>query len=103
MWDKLKVLINFYIFKRRSYVFCQELPYVLDKFTIYLVEDWMISFRCPCGCNKDIHLNTLDGCHPCWNFVINNGNVSIYPSIKRRTPCKSHFWIKNGKVVWCYY
>ncbi|MEG0619333.1 MAG: DUF6527 family protein [Bacilli bacterium] len=27
--------------------------------------------------------------------------MNLYPSVFLKKGCKSHFWIKNGKIIWC--
>ncbi|WP_407119579.1 DUF6527 family protein [Bradyrhizobium sp. LMG 9283] len=44
----------------------------------------------------------LDEVKPRWDVVVDaEGRVSLHPSVWRRTGCRSHFWIRKGKVVWC--
>ena len=73
--------------------------------TLYIVIDGddpdTIIFKCPCGCNADIYLNLLKDARPNWSFCVNQkGKITISPSIWRKAGCKSHFFIRNGKVSW---
>lgn len=82
-----------------------DLPIRWNFDTIYIIGDkgyeWMIGFKCPCGCKDVIHLNLLQDCHPCWNYTFSEfGEVSVYPSIKRKRKCYSHFTIRNNHVNW---
>jgi Family of unknown function (DUF6527) len=45
-------------------------------------EDWSVGLRCPCGCGQRL-------------------DVSLHPSVWLREGCKSHFWLRSGKIVWC--
>ena len=90
------------IFKTQNVI---ELPNTLDIESIYLVGEngnvWSIAFICPCGCDELIQLNTLRNIRPCWR--INKMNpISIFPSINRTVGCKSHFFIRKGKIIWIH-
>lgn len=54
-----------------------------------------ITMKCPCGCNKLIELNNVEGAKPYWNVI--NGNT-LTPSVDRLVGCRSHFSITNGKL-----
>ena len=45
-------------------------------------EIWCVGLKCPCGCGYTIE-------------------ISLFPSVFLKKGCKSHFWIKNGKILWC--
>ena len=58
--------------------------------------------RCPCGCNRIIMLCLSKNIKPSWSVKIDFlGRVSIFPSIRQLSGCKSHFWINKGNVFWC--
>jgi hypothetical protein len=65
-----------------------------------LTKSWVVLLKCPCGCNSLIYLNTLKEEHPSWEVVMNLSGISIYPSVWRTKGCKSHFWVKAGKIIW---
>ncbi|WP_124979092.1 DUF6527 family protein [Nonlabens xiamenensis] len=86
-----------------------EIPLDIDPKIIYvegnskiLGNNWYAHFICPCGCEERIMLNLLEDVSPSWSLTINKDKTSfsIYPSIWRTNNCKSHFWIKDGKVLW---
>ena len=89
-----------------SYRIVSELPKNPQNDIVYiegnaLVEDyWYALFKCPCGCGGTIMLNLIEDCKPSWKIYFNKKRFSIYPSIWRTKKCSSHFWLKNGKVVW---
>ncbi|MGO9475777.1 MAG: DUF6527 family protein [Rhodomicrobium sp.] len=65
-------------------------------------EDWCVGFRCPCGCGQRLEMMLLKGVTPRWDLTADNrGRVSLYPSVWLRTGCRSHFWVRAGKIVWC--
>ncbi len=81
-----------------------DIPEVCKKKVIDIIgkeKSWLLTFLCPCGCSKIIMLNLLQEEKPNWSYSINKKRISIYPSVNRVTGCKSHFWIKNGQVLWC--
>src|SRR5688572_28890569 len=59
--------------------------------------------KCPCGCGDVIMLSLTGYQFPSWrlknDFI---GRPSISPSINRLEGCRSHLWIKKGKVQWSY-
>ncbi|MCP3404053.1 DUF6527 family protein [Bradyrhizobium sp. CCGB01] len=65
-------------------------------------EDWSVGLRCPCGCGERLEMMLLQGVKPRWDVMLDDkGRVSLYPSVWLRTGCRSHFWIRRGKIVWC--
>jgi hypothetical protein len=57
--------------------------------------------KCPCGCKEPIMLSLNKNEFPSWRIKQDCiGRASISPSIHRTEGCKSHFWIKRGKVRW---
>lgn len=65
-------------------------------------EDWCIGMRCPCGCGESLELLLIPEAAPHWNLRINTrGGPSLQPSIWRQTGCRSHFWLRDGRVEWC--
>lgn len=57
--------------------------------------------QCPCGCGDCLRLNMLPSSRPCWSADVHGDTVSLSPSILRKSGCKSHFWIRLGRVGWC--
>ena len=54
---------------------------------------------CPCGCG---HLSELTLDQDRWMLSYNGVSLSLTPSIgNSRLPCRSHYWIKDNKVIWC--
>lgn len=57
--------------------------------------------NCPCGCNRPILLSLHQNINQNWNINFDFlGRPSIFPSINLTNGCKSHFWLKKGKVFW---
>lgn len=101
----LRKRYRFYAAAKYKYVFVKESPEVIAENTVIIVaEDGMpdsLVFKCPCGCNTDIYLNLLKDAKPRWNFRISKKNkITITPSIWRKVGCKSHFFIRVGRIIW---
>lgn len=63
---------------------------------------WTI-FRCPCGCEEVISLAMQPPHQPRWSLNVNKENrPTLLPSIWRNTGCMSHFWVRNGAIIWCH-
>lgn len=53
---------------------------------------------CPCGCGSRI-INPVGPVN--WSLKIKKGKPSLYPSLGNwELPCSSHYWIRNGKIIW---
>ncbi|EPS9578546.1 MAG: DUF6527 family protein [Enterobacter hormaechei] len=64
-------------------------------------DDWSIGLRCPCGCGRTIELLIIDEARPRWDYYLNSNRLlSLHPSVWLKDGCQSHFWVKNGRIVW---
>ncbi len=82
------------------------LPKQLQRRTLYIVEDdgyqEQAAMICPCGCGEILHMNLLPDERPVWRTLIHeNGTTTLHPSVWRQKGCRSHFWFRGGRVVWC--
>lgn len=82
------------------------LPDVLPGRDLVLVrddgDDWSVGMRCPCGCGERIELMILEGARPRWDVRSNRaGQPSLHPSVWRNSGCRSHFWVREGRILWC--
>ncbi|MBU1358731.1 MAG: hypothetical protein KKC85_17480 [Gammaproteobacteria bacterium] len=65
-------------------------------------EDWSVGMRCPCGCGDTIELMLVAEAKPRWSLTFDRrGRPSLSPSVWRRAGCRSHFWVRGGRVDWC--
>lgn len=83
-----------------------QLPVLLDKRVLYIVEDDGIeeqaAMLCPCRCGAVLHLNLLTDDRPCWHVTRHDdGTASLRPSVWRQKGCRAHFWFRSGRVQWC--
>lgn len=81
-------------------------PAVLLPGRLYLVGErpvpWCAMLRCPCGCRETLHLDLLPDARPRWNVRVRpDGRASLTPSVHRTRGCRSHFFLKDGRVDWC--
>ena len=102
IWSKLR--------RRRPSVYraeiVEEFPDRLQPFVIYLAGEpaclWGAAMSCPCGCGDPIELNLLKQVRPRWSATVHADKVaSLHPSVWRSKGCKSHFFVRNGKIDWC--
>ena len=82
------------------------LPKQLKRRTLYIVEEdgfqEQAAMICPCGCRAILHMNLLADERPCWRVTHHDdGTATLHPSVWRKKECGSHFWFRNGRVVWC--
>lgn len=89
---------------------------LLNRVDISMIKDGIIYIfnkdqkkwawlKCPCGCGLIITLCVHGNYSPKWDIEIENEMISITPSIffhSHKCPNGgSHFFIKQGKVLWC--
>lgn len=65
-------------------------------------EDWCVGMRCPCGCERVIELLVFPEAKPSWRVSVDSkGHPTLHPSVWLKDGCKSHFWLRDGIVIWC--
>ena len=65
-------------------------------------DDWSVGMRCPCGCGATIELMVLPEAMPRWDIRTDEaGRPTLHPSVWKQSGCRSHFWIRNGRIHWC--
>ena len=83
----------------------KEFPDTPEPKRVYLVGDksvpWFAALLCPCGCGAFIRLSLLHNDKPRWrarrHFM---GTVTLEPSIWRKEGCRSHFFVRRGRIIW---
>lgn len=83
-----------------------SLPPQLPKRDLVLArddgEDWCVGMRCPCGCGHVIELLIVAEAKPRWDVSVDaKGRPTLTPSVWLKKGCRSHFWIRGGRVHWC--
>jgi hypothetical protein len=58
---------------------------------------------CPCGCKEVINLNLLKTVRPRWSVKEHpDRTVTLTPSVWRQKGCRSHFFLRRGRIEWCH-
>lgn len=83
----------------------ESLPERMPRRDIVLVregsEDWCVGMRCPCGCGQLVELPLLPEVQPRWTIQVDTrGRPSLHPSVWLRNGCRSHFFVRKGKIEW---
>ena len=83
-----------------------NLPERLKSRYLYIVQEdgfeEQAAMLCPCGCGRVLHMNLLPDDRPCWKLTRHeDGTPSLHPSVWRKKDCGSHFWLREGRVIWC--
>jgi hypothetical protein len=84
----------------------EEMPDNVRPLTLYLCGEgehlWAAAMVCPCGCKEVIQLNLLKQVRPRWSVQEHkDGSVSLMPSVWRQKGCRSHFFVRHGRIDWC--
>jgi len=87
-------------------IICDELPDTCRENKLYLVGEnntyWMAAMVCPCGCGDLIQLALDPTGRPRWEYSLDGkSRVTLTPSVHRKVRCRSHFILRNGRIVWC--
>ena len=97
-------MIGFFQFKVKV-VYDNPNPERLKQNIIYVVGNEKFAkwayLKCPSRCGEVIMLSLIQSAKPFWNIKRDKlGRPTIYPSIHKLDGCKSHFWLRRGKLRW---
>jgi hypothetical protein len=87
--------------KRKSiqHQFVEAIPNRIERDTLYVsLEFATAAHLCQCGCGLEVvtPLSPTD-----WKMTFDGVSVSLHPSVGNWSfPCRSHYWIKGGRVQW---
>jgi uncharacterized protein DUF6527 len=86
--------------------FDEDLPNVYLQDTLHVAGEegsyWCAAMRCPCGCGANIHMSLLAEDEPSWRLRVDAvGRPTVSPSIWRKSGCRSHFFLRSGRIEWC--
>lgn len=86
--------------------FVEELSDELDGDILYVIGEnghwWFAAVRCPCGCDAILHMNLLPDARPRWKLTLHyDKTATLHPSVWRTKDCRSHFFIRKGRIEWC--
>jgi hypothetical protein len=81
-------------------------PRRLNARVLYIVEDagiaWSAIMACPCRCGAVLHMNLIPDAKPVWRLDQRpDGVPSLTPSVWRMEGCRSHFFLRDGRIEWC--
>ena len=87
-------------------VWGHEVPDDVRRGTLYIAGEhghlWCAVMQCPCECGALIWLSLTPDGRPRWKIIRHSSRtVSVMPSIRRTLGCRSHFFVRRGRVVWC--
>lgn len=77
----------------------QYVPKELESGVLYVAEKFRAAVHlCACGCGRKVSTPL----HPTeWSLEDGPDGPSLTPSIGNwQFPCKSHYWIQRGRIVW---
>lgn len=82
-----------------------SMPERLRPHTLYILTEesqaWIASMLCPCGCRETLEMNMLTDERPCWRYSVDSdGYPSLLPSVWRKIGCRSHFFLRRGRIEW---
>lgn len=88
-----------------KHVWCEDPPEMPEPGLVYLIGDrphpWSAAFICPCGCNELISLSLIPKDSPRWTYHVSSSDpITLSPSVWRTRGCRSHFFIRKGRVLW---
>lgn len=84
---------------RFSHQIVEFIPERLEEGILYVSHRYKTAIhKCACGCGEEVvtPLNSAD-----WSIQIKGGTATLDPSIGNWSfACQSHYFIRNGRVVW---
>jgi Family of unknown function (DUF6527) len=82
-----------------AHEFVEFMPDQLKDGILYVSMPFAtVAHKCCCGCGHEVvtPLSPTD-----WKLIFDGQSVSLDPSIGNWSfPCKSHYWVRNGKIRW---
>ena len=91
-----------YIIRRKEYEtrFVDTIPEEMEDGVLYVAPHFECAMHlCMCGCGEKVCTPITTGQ---WSWTYDGKHVSLNPSIGNfQYSCKSHYFLKNGKVIWC--
>lgn len=79
--------------------FVEYIPTVLQPGVLYISKKYRTaSHMCCCGCGSKVVTPLKPGG---WRLTVKRGAATLYPSIGSwNLACQSHYWIREGKIIW---
>lgn len=83
-------------------IFIEFIPDEINEGELYISTEYnTCTHLCPCGCKERIPIPINNPNIESWDLSIGDGLVTISPSLQNRFKCKSHYFIRENKIVWC--
>lgn len=77
----------------------EYMPKVLEAGVLYYAEEFgAATHLCPCGCGHKVQtpVGPSD-----YSLRAENKGPTLVPSVGNwQRPCRSHYWVRNGEIVW---
>lgn len=73
-------------------------PKPLVAGVLYVSDKYRVAIHlCCCGCGEKVvtPLSPVE-----WQLQLHGSIATLHPSIGNATPCRSHYWIRQNRVVW---
>jgi len=85
--------------QRFDHEFVDQIPDYLSEGILYVSMHFgMVIHRCACGCGNQT-VTPLDPTD--YKLIYDGETITLHPSVGNwNFPCRSHYWIRRGKVVW---
>lgn len=82
-----------------AHTFVDTVPHHLDDGVLYVSMEFRTTMHlCACGCGNPVILPLRP---TAWSLIYNGETVSMRPSVGNWSfPCQSHYWIRDGNVIW---
>ncbi|MGD9724786.1 MAG: DUF6527 family protein [Nitrospiraceae bacterium] len=76
------------------------MPKELQPGILYVAEEYgAAAHLCACGCGMKVRTPITPNR---WVLTVSSHGPSLWPSVGNwQQPCKSHYVIKDGSIVWC--
>lgn len=115
MQSIVNLIVRFWVWTRSWFsrrirplktIYLEESPETLAAAEVYVLGEgahrWFVVMLCPCGCGDTVEVSLLPDAEPRWSLTEHGDTtISLKPSIWRRSGCKSHFFLRRGKIEWC--
>lgn len=77
----------------------KHIPHDIEDGVLYVSEEFQLAIHlCACGCQG----KTVTPLGDMWTLTVSEGKPTLYPSIGNQNwPCRSHYWVTNGQIIWC--
>jgi hypothetical protein len=85
-------------------VFVKTMPKELEQGVLYVSELYGTAIHlCACGSCKQHTVTPFHIGERGWQYTRDaEDRVTLHPSIGNfQMPCKSHYWVRENKIVWC--